>query len=80
MSTVWEDLKKSSQTVDKLVLGFGIQSQFSFINQIAFKIKFVKWASPHFAFILASLYIFRNLHLQFAKEYVSLWYSSKDEY
>ena len=36
-----------SQTVDKLVLGFVSQSQFSFINQIAFKIKFVKWAAPH---------------------------------
>ena len=29
------------QTVDKLVLGFVSQSQFSFINQIAFQIKFV---------------------------------------
>ena len=56
-----------SQTVDKLVLGFVSQSQFSFINQIAFKIKFVKWAAPHFAFILASFFRFMAANLSFTQ-------------
>lgn len=51
------------QTVDKLVFGFVSQSQFSFINQIAFKIKFVKWASPHFALILASFFRFMQANV-----------------